>query len=172
MVVWVHMTSTIEKTLVIIKPDGVKRGLIGRILQRFEDAGLKIVGMKMRWVDAGHAQKHYTEDLAIRRGEHVRKQMVEFITSGPVVAFVIQGVNAIENVRKMIGATEPKAASPGTIRGDFSHMSFSHADAEGKGIENLVHASSDATDAEHEVWLWFNVDEISDYKTVHETHTF
>jgi nucleoside-diphosphate kinase len=161
----------VQKTLVLIKPDGVKRGLMGRIISRFEDAGLKVVGMKMRQSDEGHALKHYTEDIEIRRGKKVRDMLVDFLKSGPVLAFVLEGVNAIENVRKIVGVTEPKSAAPGTIRGDFSHVSFSYADEKGKVVENLIHASSDAADAEREVWLWFNQDEICDYKTVHEAHT-
>ena len=161
----------VEKTLVLIKPDGVKRGLVGRILSRFEDAGLKIIAMKLRQSDEAHALKHYTEDIEKRRGKKVRDMLVDFLKSGPVLAIVLEGVNAIENVRKMVGATEPKSAATGTIRGDFSHISFAYADAKGKVVENLIHASSDAADAEREVWLWFNEDEICAYKTVHEAHT-
>jgi nucleoside-diphosphate kinase len=160
-----------EKTLVLIKPDGVKRGLMGRILSRFEDAGMKIVGMKLRQSDEAHALKHYTDDIEKRRGKKVRDLLVDFLKSGPVLAFVVEGINAIENVRKMVGATEPKAAAPGTIRGDFAHISYSYADEKGKVVENLIHASSDATDAEREVWLWFNEDELCEYKSVHEAHT-
>src|SRR3989338_4001362 len=98
----------IERTLVIIKPDGVERCLSGRILARFEDAGLKIVGLKMVHVDKVVAMKHYTEDLAKRRGVHVRKMMVDFISSGPVVVAVLEGVGAVEVVRKMTGDTEPR----------------------------------------------------------------
>ena len=127
-----------EKTLVLIKPDGVKRGLMGRVLQRFEDAGMKIVAAKMRNVGTEHALKHYTEDITIRRGEKVRTMLVDFLKSGPVLAFVVEGINAIENVRKIVGTTEPKSAAPGTIRGDFAHVSFSHADEQGKVVENLI----------------------------------
>ncbi len=162
----------IERTLVLIKPDGVKRGLMGRIVARFEDAGMKVVGMKLKQTEEAHALKHYTEDLAVRRGQVVRDRMVDFLKTGPVLAFVLEGINVIENVRKMVGATEPRAALPGTIRGDFSHVSYSHADAQGKGVENLIHASADQTDAEGEVSLWFSKDELSNYKTVHEAHTF
>jgi len=162
----------IERTLVLIKPDGVKRGLMGRIVGRFEDAGMKIVGMKLKQTEEAHALKHYTEDLAVRRGQVVRDRMVDFLKTGPVLAFVLEGINVIENVRKMVGATEPKSALPGTIRGDFSHVSYSHADAQGKGVENLIHASADAADAEREVQLWFSKDELTSYKTVHEAHTF
>lgn len=164
--------EAIERTLVVIKPDGVQRGFVGQIISRFENAGMKIVGMKMRWVDEAHAKKHYTEDLAQRRGQMVRDIMVDFLRSGPVVAFVIEGVDAIENVRKIVGSTEPKAASPGTIRGDYSHIAFRHADAEKKAVGNLIHASSDKADAEREVLVWFNEDELFDYHTVHEAFTF
>lgn len=163
--------ETIQRTLVVIKPDGVQRGFVGQIISRFENAGLKIVGMKMRWVNKTHAQQHYTEDLAIRRGKKVRDVMVDFLRSGPVVAFVIEGVDAIENVRKMVGSTEPKAAQPGTIRGDYAHVAFRHADAHGKAIGNLIHASSDLRDAEREVLVWFNEDELFTYQTVHEAFT-
>jgi len=161
----------IEKTLVLIKPDGVKRGLMGRIISRFEDAGLKIIGMKLYQSDEARALQHYGEDIEKRRGKKVRDLLVDFLKSGPVLAFVVEGVNAIENVRKMVGATEPKAAAPGTIRGDFAHISYAHADEKNKVVENLIHASSDAADAEREVWLWFNQDELCEYKTVHEAHT-
>lgn len=164
--------ETIEQTLIVIKPDGVQRGLMGEIIQRFEKAGLKIIGMRMRWVDETHAKKHYTEDLAQRRGQHVRDVMVDFLRSGPVVAFVVEGVDAIENVRKMIGSTEPKAAQPGTIRGDYAHVAFRHADASRKAVGNLIHASSNAEDAQNEILVWFNEDELFDYKTVYEQFTF
>lgn len=161
----------VNKTLVLIKPDGIKRGLMGRVISRFEDAGMKIVGMKMRNVAEEHALKHYTEDISIRRGEKVRTMLIDFLKTGPVLALVVEGVNAIENVRKIVGTTEPKSAAPGTIRGDFAHVSFSHADEKGKVVENLIHASSDEADAEREVWLWFNEDELSSYKLAHEAHT-
>lgn len=161
----------LEQSLILIKPDGVKRGLIGRILSRFEDAGMKIVGMKLRQSDEAHALKHYTEDITIRRGQHVRDRLVDFLKTGPVLAFVVEGVDAVENVRKIVGATEPKAALPGTIRGDFSHVSFGHADEQGRAIENLIHASANLGEAKYEVLLWFNEDELCEYKTVHEAHT-
>lgn len=164
--------SMLERTLVLIKPDGVKRGLMGRILSRFEDAGMKVVAMKLKQTEEARALKHYNEDLEKRRGKVVRDRMIDFLKTGPVLALVVEGINVIENVRKMVGATEPRAALPGTIRGDFSHVSYAHADAQNKGVENLIHASADATDAEREVWLWFNEDEIANYKTVHEAHTF
>lgn len=161
----------IERTLVLLKPDAVKRGLMGEIITRFEKVGMKIVAMRLVAVTEEQAKKHYTEDISIRRGEHVRQYLVDFVSPGPVVAIVIEGVDAIENVRMMVGATEPKSAAPGTIRGDYSHVSYNHADAEKKVVANLIHASSDKADAEREIGVWFNLDEIADYKTVHEVHT-
>ncbi|MFC1753819.1 nucleoside-diphosphate kinase [Thermoproteota archaeon] len=161
----------IERTFVAIKPDGVQRGLSGKIIQRFEDAGLKIIGMKMVWVDKEFAKKHYTEDISQRRGEKVREALLDFIVQGPVIALVLEGVESIEVVRKMVGATEPKSAPPGTIRGDFTHVSFGMADKAGKAVPNVIHASSDKDDAEHEIKLWFNIEELHDYKIVHEMHT-
>ena len=162
----------IERTLVLIKPDGVERSLVGRILQRFEDAGLKIVGLKMKWADRNFALKHYTEDLAKRRGEKVRNYMVEFMSSGPVVAIILEGVDAIQNVRKMTGDTQPLTALPGTIRGDFSHVSYSHADSKNTPVKNIIHASSSKEDAQYEMKLSFDDSELHTYKTVHENHTF
>src|SRR3989338_1029587 len=132
----------IERTLVLLKPDAVQRCVSGRVISRFEDAGMKIIGMKMMWIDKKFALKHYTEELAKRAGAHVREMIAEFLTTGPVVAMVLEGVNAIENVRKLVGSTEPKSAQPGTIRGDFSHMSYGYADAKKVPVKNLVHASS------------------------------
>lgn len=163
----------IERSLVVLKPDAVKRGLMGRILSRFEDAGFKIVGAKMLWADEAFGRKHYEDigKLASRRGEQVLKVMMKFITSGPVFAFCVEGVNAVDNVRKIVGGTEPKSALPGTIRGDFSHVSFAHADKQEKAIENLIHASGSLDDAKLEIALWFKKEELHSYKTVHEAHT-
>jgi len=158
-----------ERTLIVVKPDGVQRSLVGRVIQRFEDVGMKIVGMKMVWIDADFAKKHYF-DLAERRGEHVLKNMVDLMTEGPVVAIVLEGVEAAENVRRIVGATEPKSAAPGTIRGDFAHHSYGYTDDKGKGIRNLIHASGDAKEAKQEIALWFKDEEIHDYKTDQEKH--
>ena len=159
-----------QRTLVLIKPDGVQRGLVGKIITRFENTGLKIIGMKMVWEDEEFVKKHYTEDISKRRGEHVRRYLVEFLKEGPVVAIALEGINAIENVRKIVGATEPKAALPGTIRGDFAHTSYSYCDAKEQVVKNLIHASSDENDAKNEMDLWFKKAELHTYKTVHDTH--
>ncbi|MBW2966365.1 nucleoside-diphosphate kinase [Candidatus Woesearchaeota archaeon] len=160
----------IEKTLVLLKTDAVERGLIGRIIERFENAGLKIIGMKMQWIDEKFAKRHYTEDIAKRRGEHVRAWLLQYITEGPVVAMVLEGLHAIETVRKIVGPTEPRTAAPGTIRGDFALVSYDFADKKKKAIRNLIHASGNKKDAEHEIKLWFEPEELHSYETVHEKH--
>lgn len=160
----------IQRTLVLIKPDGVERGLVGQIMSRFEQAGLKIVGLKMAMVNPDFALKHYTEDISKRRGEKVRELMVEMLTSGPVVAIALEGIEAIELVRKMVGPTQPKEAPPGTIRGDFAHISYSYADARGIGVKNVIHASSSLEDAQNELYLWFSQEDLHTYDSVHDKH--
>jgi len=162
----------IERTLVLIKPDGVQRGIIGKIITRFEDAGYKLVGLKMVWCDEAFAKNHYTEDISIRRGEHIRRQLVNMFLDGPVVAFCLEGVNAIEGVRKMVGSTEPRTAPPGTIRGDFAHVSYAYANEKDVAVKNIIHASSDLNDARREVKLWFGDKELHSYRTVHDMHIF
>ncbi|HAG27803.1 TPA: nucleoside-diphosphate kinase [Patescibacteria group bacterium] len=163
-----HEEETIERTLVLLKPDALDRGLVGEITQRFEKVGLKIVGMKMLIPSHDHAQKHYTEDLAIRRGEHVRNLMVDMLISGPIVALVLEGIEAVELVRKMIGGTEPKSAAPGTIRGDYSHVSFKHTDKHNSKLYNLIHGSSSVEEAAQEIAVWFDETELVDH---HPTYT-
>lgn len=158
----------IVRTLVMLKPDAVQRNMVGRIVSRFEDAGLKIVGMKMTWVDKEFSKKHYAT--------HVKKSfyrvLEEFITEGPVIAFVLEGPHAIEAVRKIVGPTEPRKAPPGTIRGDFAQHSYEHADKHDMAIKNLIHASETKEEAKKEIELWFSIEELHNYKTVHEKHTF
>jgi len=160
----------IQRTLVIVKPDGVERGLTGEIIHRFERKGLKIVGMKMVWIDKKMALEHYDEDIAKRRGEHIRNYLVEYVTSGPVIAIVLEGVDAIENTRKITGDTEPKSALPGTIRGDFSPVSYKYCDSKQMGVKNTIHASANEEDAEREIKLWFTEKELHNYQNVHEKH--
>jgi nucleoside-diphosphate kinase len=164
--------DTIERSLVLFKPDTIERGLVGEILQRFERVGLKIVGLKMLQPTTEHAEKHYTEDLAIRRGEHVRKAMVDMLTSGPVIAIVLEGIEAVEQVRKMIGGTEPKSSAPGTIRGDYAHTSFKHVDASASNkLYNLIHGSATVEEAKQEVAIWFTEDELVNHDPVYTKHT-
>ena len=160
-----------ERSLVIVKPDGVARGLVGEVIKRFEQRGIKIVGMKMQWINEEFAKKHYTEDITKRRGEKVRKNLLKYITEGPVVVMVLEGVNVVDNIRKIVGDTEPKSALPGTVRGDYSHMSFTHADANEIGIPNILHASGDSEEAKAEIAHWFSKSELFDYETAHEKFT-
>jgi nucleoside-diphosphate kinase len=157
----------IEQTLVLVKPDGVERGLVGQIIQRFECVGLKIIGMKLVKIDKEFSKKHYAAHLS----KPFYKGLETFITSGPVVAIVLEGIEAVELVRKIVGATEPKSAAPGTIRGDFSQHSYGYADKKGVAIKNLIHASGSKEDAKTEVALWFNKSELVNYVLVHEKHT-
>jgi len=165
--------SNIQKTLIIFKPDTMQRGLVGEILTRFERVGLKIVATKMFAPDKAHFHKHYEDigKMITRRGETIFNITLEMMTQGPVVAMVLEGVEAVALVRKMVGPTEPKSAAPGTIRGDFSHMSYGYADTEGKGIPNLIHASGDEDEAEKEIKHWFSDSEIFDYHALNEKFT-
>jgi nucleoside-diphosphate kinase len=158
----------IERSLVIVKPDGVERSLTGNIIKRFEAAGLKIVGLKMVWADREFAEKHYSS----HKEKEFFKSLVDFITQGPVVAFVIEGVHAVENVRRLVGKTSPHESAPGTIRGDFAHLSMKYASAKGSGGKNLIHASGSLDEAKDEIKLWFTDKELHSYKTVHEKHVF
>jgi nucleoside-diphosphate kinase len=156
----------IQQTLVLVKPDGVSRGLIGDVIKRFEQRGLKIVGLKLVKIDEDFSKKHYSEHIA----KDFYRGLEEFIVSGPLVAIAIEGIDAIENVRKLCGATESKSALPGTIRGDYSHVSYSHADKKGIAIKNIIHASGDESDAEKEIALWFSLDEIHSYSKSEDEH--
>ncbi len=159
-----------ERTLVLVKPDGVRRGLAGEILARLERAGLKIVAMKMVRATRPQAEKHYTyEDIAVRHGEAVRNQLLDYITAGPVVAAVFEGDACIEVVRKLAGATEPRKAAPGTIRGDYCHHTFALGNAAGKPVHNVIHASATVEDAAREIPIWFDDAEFQAYKRSDET---
>lgn len=156
-----------ERTLVVLKPDAVVRGLAGRIIQRFEDASLKIIGMKMREIDADFARKHYF-DLEERLGPVVYHATATFMQRGPVIAFVVEGEDAVSTVRKIVGTTYPNEAQPGSIRGDFAHQSKAVATTTGKAVANLVHASGNREEAQYEVDLWFDKTELFEYKNLAE----
>lgn len=160
-----------EQTLVLLKPDAVQRAFVGEIISRFEKTGLKIIGLKLVKADKKLAEQHYTEELAQRRGQHIRDYNINFLLEGPVIAMILEGLHAIEIVRKIVGPTEPKTAPPGTIRGDYAHSSYAHSDINKTVIRNLIHASSDKKDAEREIPVWFKQNELFTYKTVHEIHT-
>ncbi len=187
-----------EQTLVVIKPDGVVRGLIGRILKRFERVGLKVVAARMMQVPKDLAEKHYpkereewiagmgnktlenyeeqgidpvkelgTDDPKVI-GDMIREWLQDYMTEGPVFAFVLEGPHAVEIVRQMAGHTLPLKAAPGTIRGDFAYDSSAIANAKKRPIRNLIHASGDVEEAEFEVNLWFGKDDIVSYKRAEE----
>ena len=165
--------SKIERTLILFKPDAVQRGVVGEILTRFERVGLKIIGTKMIAPDEAHYHKHYEEigQVITRRGEATFNNVLQMMNEGPVIAMVLEGVEAVELVRKLVGSTEPKSSAPGTIRGDFSHMSYGYGDEKGMGIPNLIHASGDLDDAKKEIPHWFSEDELYDYSVLNEKFT-
>jgi nucleoside-diphosphate kinase len=138
-----------ERTLVLVKPDGVQRGLVGEILGRFERKGLKVVGLRLLHVDDDLAERHY----AVHAGKHFYSGLIEFITSGPVAAIALEGPDAIATVRRMVGKTMPNEAEPGTIRGDLGIS----------GLRNLIHASDALETATRELGLWFGTDALVDY---------
>ena len=155
----------IERTLVLLKPDAVTRGLVGRVLARFEDALLKIVASKMVRMDAELNRQHYF-DLEDRFGPEVYNAVAEFMQAGPVFALVLEGVEAVAAVRKIVGATYPDQAAPGTIRGDYAHQSRAYANANGIAVANLVHASANVGEAKREIEVWFAEGELHEYKTL------
>lgn len=163
--------TTVERTLVVLKPDAVARGLIGRIITRIEEAGLKIVGVKMARLDEEMTRKHYF-DLEERFGKAIYDANARAMQRGPVIAMVVEGVEAVANVRRLVGGTYPNEAAPGTIRGDYAHHSKNHAMSQDKGVANLVHASGNVEEAKYEVELWFATTEQFDYHTLAETFTF
>lgn len=165
--------NTTERTLIVLKPDALQRGITGEIISRFERVGLKIVATKMLAPDQDHYYKHYETigKMISRRGQQAFDVTLELMQAGPVMAIILEGVEAIAQVRKMVGTTEPKSALPGTIRGDFAHVSFAHADAQSQGIANLIHASGDADDAKQEIAHWFTEEEMQMYEVVHEKFT-
>lgn len=187
-----------ERTLVIIKPDGVARGLVGKIIDRFERAGLKIIAAKFTKASKDLAEKHYPQDrkelwVGIGKktldnyksfnadakkmlgtddpaeiGAIVRVWLLEYISSGPVLAFVLEGPHAVELVRKIAGHTLPQLSAPGTIRGDYSFDSSFLANTAKRAIKNLVHASGSIEEADYEIPLWFKEEEILEYERVEE----
>jgi nucleoside-diphosphate kinase len=190
-----------EKTVVIVKPDGVKRGLVGEIIRRLEQRGLKLIALKMVAPDLEHIRQHYpntetwlkgmgektletyrtygkdalaelgTAD-ALAIGKMCASWNLDYLTSGPTVAMVVQGIHAIAMVRKIIGHTAPYKAEMGTIRGDYSVDSQVLANAERRALHNLVHASGDEQEAAHELTHWFKREEIHSYKRAEEDIMF
>ncbi len=163
-----------ERTLIIFKPDAVQRGLVGEILSRFEKVGLKIIAMKMLSPDQDHYYHHYETigKMVSRRGEAQFQVQLGAMQEGPVIAAILQGVEAASLVRKMVGATNTKEAAPGTIRGDYAHASLDYVNAHNVALPTLLHASGDSAEAKEEIAHWFTEAEIFDtYHTVHEHFT-
>lgn len=171
----------IEQTLVLVKPDAVKRRLIGDVTHRFETRGLRVVGMKMVWPKKDFALKHYPEEMIpvlgekalrylptfngtiVEAGKKVHDTLIDFITQGPVVAIIVEGINAVKVVRKIVGSTNPLDSPVGTIRGDFAHLDLGYATSIGVAGANIVHASGNLEEAKHEIGLWFKKAEIYGY---------
>lgn len=182
-----------EKTLVIVKPDGVQRSLVGEIIKRFEQVGLKILGMKMLVPDSEKIESHYLADPNWKKnvgeksieaynkkgvtppssdpeevGEIVLKSLVRYVSSGPVLAIVLEGAHAVPLVRKIVGGTEPLSSDVGTIRGDYVLDSYQMADSDGRAVRNLIHASGSVEEAEKEISIWFDDTEIVHYNMVQD----
>ena len=182
-----------EKTLVLIKPDGVQRSLIGEVIKRYESCGLKLVALKMLIPSKELALKHYSIDpewafktgtksieAATARGEKlwtddpvkyaekIRETLKVYMASGPIVAMVWQGMNAVGVVRKITGSTEPLNSVPGTIRGDYTIDSYHAADSDKRAVRNIIHASGSVEEAEKEMAIWFKPEEILSYRLVSE----
>jgi len=162
-----------ERTLIIFKPDAVMRGIVGEIITRFERAGLKIVGTKMLQPDYDHYYEHYEGigTLKTRKGEEIFEYQMASMLEGPVLAMVLEGVQAVDFIRKMVGPTEPNSAQPGTIRGDYAHVTYGQANTADRSISNIVHASADPSEAKAEIIHWFAESELHSYETVHEKFT-
>ena len=189
-----------EKTLLIIKPDGVKRGLVGEIISRIERRGLKIIALEMIQATKEQIDGHYPKDekwlkrigektlknfasynLDVKSlgtsdpleiGNLVRGWLLDYLTSGPVVKIVIKGIHAIAMVRKLVGRSMPSEAEMGTLRGDFSVDDATAANRDLRAIHNLVHASETIEEAEHEINFWFALDDICDYKRAEDDIMF
>jgi nucleoside-diphosphate kinase len=182
-----------EQTLLIVKPDGVQRALIGEVIRRMENSGLKLAGIKMVSPTAEHVEQHYLIDPEWKQkvgqkaieayekkglepatkdpeeaGEKVLTSLKKYMTSGPVVPMVWQGAHAVELVRKLAGSTEPLSSDVGTIRGDYVMDSYQMADTDQRAVRNVVHASGDKEEAEKEIAHWFGENEIHKYRLFNE----
>lgn len=187
-----------EQTLIVLKPDAVARGLTGKILDRFERVGLKVVAAKFTKADLKLAEKHYPgsrevwlrgmgektlenykkfgqdpikllgTDDTLEIGKMIQKWLIDYIASGPVLAFVLEGAHAVALARKICGNTLPSEAAPGTIRGDMAYDSSYLANTGKRAIKNLVHASGSVSEAKYEIPLWFKPSEIFEYERIEE----
>lgn len=187
---------TLERSLVLIKPDGVYRGLIGEVIKRFEFHGLKLVGLKLIRANLDLIGKHYKHDVAwlesigkkskesyaklgiivnkkeLEIGEEIRNLLMDYINSGPIVSMVLEGPHAVEMVKKIVGPTEPKSAPLGTIRGDFSVDSYQLSDSLKRPIKNIIHCSGSSQEAYDEISVWFGPNEICSYERPDESMAY
>ncbi len=190
-----------EKTLVLIKPDGVRRGLVGEIVHRIEQRGLKIIALEMIEASKEQIDGHYPKDPAwIKRlgektlatykkygfnakkelrtedpaeiGKKVREWLINFMVSGPLVKMIVKGIHVVDMMRKLAGPTMPSAAEMGTIRGDFSVDSAAAANRDKRAVHNIIHASETPEEAEHEIKFWFSPEEVHDYERAEEDIMF
>lgn len=190
-----------QRTLILIKPDGVQRGLIGKIIKRFEQVGLTIVGFKFIWVTEKQIADHYPStdkwfttvgqrtltnykkkgldakkvfgtDDAISIGKTVKQWLIKYLQQSPILLFVLEGYDAIELVRKLCGNTIPFLAAPGTIRGDFAHDTIDLANEQTRPLRNIIHASDSVEDGEKEIKVWFTLEELFDYQRTDEKIMF
>jgi len=154
--------NDLERTLIILKPDTIQRGLVGEVISRFERAGLKIVAMKMVAPDELQFHKHYEgiSHLISRWGEDIYNVTLSQMTESPVIAFVLEGIESVSYVRKLVGTTDPKDSAPGTIRGDYTHITRGYTNPIGATLPNILHASGNPEEAAQEIALWFDGDEI------------
>ncbi len=181
-----------ERTLVILKPDAVQRGLVGELIKRFENTGLKMIALKMVSATEDLCWQHYNkdEDWFLKKGELVIKNrqdsklsvdkaaidygrdiisaLVKFMTAGPVVAMIFSGNQAVGIVKKLVGGTEPLTSDVGTIRGDLTLDSYELANYDGRAVRNLIHCSDQSSEAEREIALWFSEEEILHYRLIAE----
>ncbi len=181
-----------ERTLVILKPDAIQRSLIGTVLSRIENTGLKFVAMKFLLPEADQCWKHYNKDEAwfmkkgtrivedrqaqnlpiekeaLDYGKDIIQSNVDFFTSGPVLAFVVEGNQSVAIVKKLVGGTEPTTSDVGTIRGDFTVDSYALSSIDNRAVRNLVHCSDSPEEAEREIPIWFNEKDILNYRLIQE----
>jgi len=177
-----------EQTLIIVKGDGVQRGIVGEIITRFERIGLKIKALKMVWPNEEMVNRHYDpnntewledvgkkaikgyekkgikiEKTPLEIGQHVQENLLKYFSAGPVVPIVLQGAHAVEVVRKLVGTTDPLSSAPGTIRGDYSLDSYTISDDDDRTLRNLIHASGTVDEAKKEIEIWFDESELHNY---------
>jgi len=181
-----------ERTFIILKPDAIQRSLIGEIMRRIENTGLKFVAFKFLLASEDQLVRHYNKDekwfaekgarivndrtthnlpiekSALEYGKEIIDSIVKFMTAGPVLAMVVQGNEAVAVVKKIVGATEPKSSDVGTIRGDYTVDSYDHSSVQNRAVRNLVHCSESPEEAEREIAVWFKPEEIIQYRTVQE----